>query len=179
MQIENISPYLSPLQIDNLNNNTKLLISDDFFSLINKLIDKPEQQNNKEVIPLEIIFYKKHRRPIESRNKVYKPVLDDQKHSTRSKSKHIGFAMPGIVKAFAIDKLDDKFTNPKNQYRTYNFSFNNSYKDSDGDKDPDYVDENINNNKLTFYYIFNIGVQSNLLNPKIFKEAIKQPNQLK
>jgi hypothetical protein len=66
--------------------------------------------------------------------------------------------MPGIVKAFAIDKPDNKFINPKNQYRIYNFSFNNSYKDSDGNKDPDYVDKNINNDKLTFYYIFNIGV---------------------
>jgi hypothetical protein len=64
--------------------------------------------------------------------------------------------MPGTAKAFATDELDNEFTNPKNQYRTHNFSFNNSYKDSDGDKDPDYVDENINN-KLTFYYIFNIG----------------------
>jgi hypothetical protein len=66
--------------------------------------------------------------------------------------------MPGIVKPFAIDKPDNEFTNLKNQYRTYNFSFNNSYKDSDGDEDPDYVNKNINNNKLTFYYIFNIGV---------------------
>ena len=66
--------------------------------------------------------------------------------------------MPGIIKAFAIDKLDNKFTNPKNQYRTHDFSFNNSYKNSDGNKDPDYVDKNINNNKSTFYYIFNIGV---------------------
>jgi hypothetical protein len=155
--VQNPSPYLSPPRINNLNNNTKSLIPDDFFSLINKLIDEPEQQNDEEVIPPEIIIRKKRRRPIRSRNKVYKPVLDDQKHSTRSKSKHIGFAMPGIAKAFAIDKLDNEFTNPKNQYRTYNFSFNNSYKDSDGDKDPDYVDENINNNKLTFYYIFNIS----------------------
>jgi hypothetical protein len=66
--------------------------------------------------------------------------------------------MPGIAKAFAIDKLDNEFTNPKNRYRIYNFSFNNSYKDFDGNKDPDYIDENINNNKLTFYYIFNIGI---------------------
>jgi hypothetical protein len=66
--------------------------------------------------------------------------------------------MLGIIKAFAIDEPDDEFINPKNWYRTYNFSFNNSYKDSDGDKDPDYVDKNINNNKLTFYYIFNAGV---------------------
>jgi hypothetical protein len=65
--------------------------------------------------------------------------------------------MPGTAKAFAINKPDDEFTNPKNRYRTYNFSFNNSYKDSDGDKDPDYVNKNINNNKSTFYYIFNIG----------------------
>jgi hypothetical protein len=66
--------------------------------------------------------------------------------------------MPGIAKAFAIDKLDGEFTNLKNRYRIHDFSFNNSYKDSDGDKDPDYVNENINNDKLTFYYIFNIGV---------------------
>jgi hypothetical protein len=65
--------------------------------------------------------------------------------------------VPGIAKAFAIDKPDDEFTNPKNQYRTHDFSFDNSY-DSDGDKDPDYIDENINNNKLTFHYIFNTGV---------------------
>jgi hypothetical protein len=66
--------------------------------------------------------------------------------------------MPGIVKAFIIDKPDNKFTNLKNQYKTYNFSFNNNNKDSDGDEDPDYIDENINNNRLIFYYIFNIGV---------------------
>jgi hypothetical protein len=66
--------------------------------------------------------------------------------------------MPGIVKAFTIDKLDNEFTNLKNQYRIYDFSFNNSYKDFDGDEDPDYINKNINNNKLTFYYIFNIGI---------------------
>jgi hypothetical protein len=66
--------------------------------------------------------------------------------------------MPGTAKAFAIDKPDNKFTNSKNRYRIYNFSFDNSYKDSDGDKHPDYINENINNNKSTFYYIFNIGV---------------------
>jgi hypothetical protein len=134
-----------------------LLIPDDFFSLIDKLIDKPEQQDNKEVIPLKITIYKKHRQPIGSRNKVYKLVPNNQKHSTRSKSKYTGFAMPGIVKAFTINKPNNEFTNLKNQYRTYNFSFNNSYKDSNGDKDPDYINKNINNNKSTFYYIFNIG----------------------
>jgi hypothetical protein len=66
--------------------------------------------------------------------------------------------MPGIAKAFAINKLDNEFTNLKNRYRIYDFSFNNSYKDSNGDKDPNYIDKNINNNKLTFYYIFNIGI---------------------
>jgi hypothetical protein len=66
--------------------------------------------------------------------------------------------MPGIIKAFATDKPDDKFTNLKNQYKTHNFSFNNSYKNSDGDKDPNYINKNINNNKSTFYYIFNIGI---------------------
>jgi hypothetical protein len=66
--------------------------------------------------------------------------------------------MPGTAKAFAINKLDNEFTNPKNQYRIYNFSFDNSYKDSDGNKDPNYVDENINNDKSTFHYIFNIGI---------------------
>jgi hypothetical protein len=69
----------------------------------------------------------------------------------------MGFAMPGIVKAFAIDEPDDEFTNPKNRYGIYNFSFDNSYEDSDGDEDPDYIDENINNDKSTFYYIFNVG----------------------
>jgi hypothetical protein len=70
----------------------------------------------------------------------------------------MGFAVPGIVKAFAIDELDNEFINPKNRYRTYNFSFDDSYEDSDGDKDSNYVDENINNDKSTFYYIFNIGI---------------------
>jgi hypothetical protein len=65
--------------------------------------------------------------------------------------------MPGTAKAFAIDKPDDKFTNLKNQYRTHDFSFDNSYKDSNSNKDPNYINKNINN-KLTFYYIFNIGV---------------------
>jgi hypothetical protein len=66
--------------------------------------------------------------------------------------------MPGTAKAFAIDKLNNEFINPKNQYRIYNFSFDDSYKDSDGDEDPDYIDKNINNDKSTFYYIFNIGI---------------------
>jgi hypothetical protein len=66
--------------------------------------------------------------------------------------------MPGIIKAFATDEPDNEFTNPKNRYRIYNFSFDNSYEDSDGNKDPNYINKNINNNKLTFYYIFNIGV---------------------
>jgi hypothetical protein len=70
----------------------------------------------------------------------------------------MGFAMPGIAKALAINKPDNEFINLKNRYKTYNFSFNNSYKDSNGDKDPDYINKNINNNKLTFYYIFNIGI---------------------
>jgi hypothetical protein len=66
--------------------------------------------------------------------------------------------VPGIAKAFAIDELDDEFTNPKNRYRIHDFSFDNSYKDSNGNKDPDYINKNINNDKSTFYYIFNIGV---------------------
>jgi hypothetical protein len=70
----------------------------------------------------------------------------------------MGFAVPGIAKAFAIDEPDDEFTNPKNRYRIYDFSFNDNYEDFDGDKDPDYVNENINDDKLTFYYIFNAGV---------------------
>jgi hypothetical protein len=77
VQIENISPYLSPPRINNLNNDTELLIPDDFFSLIDKLADEPEQQDDEEVIPPEITIYKKRGRPIRSRNKVYKPVLDD------------------------------------------------------------------------------------------------------
>ena len=66
--------------------------------------------------------------------------------------------MPGTVKAFAINKPDNEFTNLKNQYGTHDFSFDNNYKDFDGNKDPDYINKNINNNKLTFYYIFNIGI---------------------
>jgi hypothetical protein len=66
--------------------------------------------------------------------------------------------MPGIAKAFAIDKPDNEFTNLKNQYRTYNFSFDNSYKNSNNNKDPNYINKNINNNKSTFYYIFNISI---------------------
>jgi hypothetical protein len=84
--------------------------------------------------------------------------------------------MPGIAKAFAINKLDNEFTNPKNQYRIYNFSFNNSYKDSDSDKNPNYINKNINNNKLTFHHIFNIDVQSSPLNPETLKEAIERPD---
>jgi hypothetical protein len=76
-QVQNTSPYLSPPRINNLNNDTKSLIPDDIFSLIDKLIDKPEQQDNKEVILLEITIYKKRRRPVGSRNKVYELVLDD------------------------------------------------------------------------------------------------------
>jgi hypothetical protein len=82
VQIENISPYLSPLRINNLNNDTESLIPDDFFSLIDELVDKPDKQDDEEVIPPEIIIYKKRGRPIESRNKVYEPVLDDQKRTT-------------------------------------------------------------------------------------------------
>jgi hypothetical protein len=84
--------------------------------------------------------------------------------------------MPGIAKAFAINELDNEFTNPKNQYGTHNFSFNNSYKDSDGDKDPDYINKNINNDKSTFHHIFNIGAQLSLLNPETLEEAIEQPD---
>jgi hypothetical protein len=174
VQIENASPYLSPPRIDNLNNDTESLIPDDFFSLIDKLADELDEQNNKEVIPPEIMIYKKRGRPIGSRNKVYKPVPDDQKRTTRL-LQHMGFAVPGIAKAFAIDEPDDEFTNLKNRYRTYDFSFDNSYEDSDGDKDPDYV-ENINNNKSTFYYIFNTGAQSSLLDPEILEEAMERPD---
>jgi hypothetical protein len=84
--------------------------------------------------------------------------------------------MPGIAKAFAIDEPDDKFTNPKNRYRTYDFSFDNSYENSNGDKDPDYVNKNINNNKSTFYHIFNAGAKSSLLNSEILEEAIERPD---
>jgi hypothetical protein len=114
VQIENASPHLSPPWIDNLNNDTESLIPDDFFSLTDELADEPEQQDDEEVIPPEITICKKRGRPVGSRNKVYEPVLDDQKHSTRSKSKHTGFAVPGTAKAFATDEPDDEFTNPKN-----------------------------------------------------------------
>jgi hypothetical protein len=64
--------------------------------------------------------------------------------------------VPGTAKAFATDKPDNEFTNPKKQYRTHNFSFDNSY-DSDGNEDPNYIDENINDDKSTFHHIFNTG----------------------
>jgi hypothetical protein len=44
---------------------------------MDELADEPEQQDDEEVIPLEITIYKKRGRPIGSRNKVYKLVLDD------------------------------------------------------------------------------------------------------
>jgi hypothetical protein len=88
--VQNVSPYLSPPRIDNLNNDTESLILDDFFSLMDELADEPEQQDDKEVIPPEITICKKRGRSVGSRNKVYKLVLDDQKHSTRSKSKYTG-----------------------------------------------------------------------------------------
>jgi hypothetical protein len=72
-QVQNISSHLSSPRIDNLNNNTESLIPDDFFSLTNK----PDEQDNEEVIPPEIMIYKKRGRPVGSRNKVYKPVPDD------------------------------------------------------------------------------------------------------
>jgi hypothetical protein len=65
--------------------------------------------------------------------------------------------MPGTVKAFATDEPDNEFTNPKNQYRIHDFSFNNSYKDSDSNKDPNYIDKNINDDKSTFHHAFNTG----------------------
>jgi hypothetical protein len=49
---------------------------------MDKLADKPEQQNDEEVILLEITIYKKRGQPVGSRNKVYEPVLDDQKRTT-------------------------------------------------------------------------------------------------
>jgi hypothetical protein len=82
VQIENASPHLSPPRINNLNNDTESLILDDFFSLIDELADEPEQQDDEEVIPPEITIRKKRGRPIGSRNKVYKPVSDDQKRTT-------------------------------------------------------------------------------------------------
>ena len=101
VQIENASPYLSPPRIDNLNNDIESLIPDDFFSLTDELTDEPEQQNDEEVIPPEITIRKKRGRPVESRNKVYEPVSDDQKRTTRSQ--HTGFAMPGTAKPVYLD----------------------------------------------------------------------------
>jgi hypothetical protein len=176
-QVQNASPHLSPPRINNLNNDTKSLIPDDFFSLMDELADEPDEQDDEEVILPKITICKKRGRPVGSRNKVYEPVLDDQKYSTRSKSKHTGFAVPGIAKAFAIDELDDEFTNLKNRYGIYNFSFDDSYKDSDGNEDPDYVDENINDDlKATFHYIFNTGAQLSLLDPETLEEAMERPD---
>jgi predicted Zn-dependent protease with MMP-like domain len=61
VQIENVSPHLSPPRINNLNNDTESLIPDDFFSLMDELIDELEQQDNEEVILPEITIYKKRR----------------------------------------------------------------------------------------------------------------------
>jgi hypothetical protein len=77
VQIENASPYFSPPRIDNLNDDTESLIPDDFFSLMDELADKPEQQDDEEVIPPEITICKKRGRPVGSRNKVYELVSDD------------------------------------------------------------------------------------------------------
>ena len=109
---------------------------------------------------------RKKGRPIGSKNKTYTAVP----RTTRS-----GHARSGHA-AYITDELDEEFTAPKNQNGIHDFSFDNSYEDSNGEEDDDYVDQKVKNDKSAYHTAFYIGAKSNPTDPETLEEAKASPD---
>jgi hypothetical protein len=89
-------------------------------------------------------------------------------------------AVPRITRsshaAYIMDKLNKEFTAPKNQNGIHNFSFNNSYKDSNSEEDNNYINKKVKNDKLAYYAVFYAGAKSNPTDLETLEEAKASSN---
>ena len=173
---------------DNANDDADPNINpDDHFDLADEPQESflsPAHEEDEAAVDLPLIIIgKKKSRLIRSKNKTYAAVL----RTTR-----LGYARSGYT-AYVIDELDEEFTAPKSRSRltdeldeeftapknrngTHDFSFDNSYQDSNSEEDDDYVDEKVKNDKSAYHAALYAGAKSNPTDPETLEEAKASPD---
>ena len=99
----------------------------------------------------------KRGRPKGSRNRVYSPIAEEDKRTTRL-SKASTSSNTTSKQAHTAYVEDDPNESP------HDFSFDPSYEDSNRDQDQDYVDDRVPNDKSEYYHAFYTGAESNPYN---------------
>jgi hypothetical protein len=113
----------------------------------------------------------KRGRPKGSRNRVYSPVAEEDKHTTRSsQAKAPTSSNTTLKQAYTTYVEDDPNESP------HDFSFDPSYEDSNRDQDQDYVDDRVPDNKSEYHHAFYIGAESNPCDPTTLEEAKARSN---
>jgi hypothetical protein len=113
------------------------------------------------------VTVRKRGRPKGSQNRVYSPVAEEDKRTTRS-SKASTSSNTTSKQAYTAYVEDDPDETP---YDPHDFSFDPSYEDSNGEQDQDYVDNRVPDDKLDYHYAFYIGAESNPCDPTTLEEA--------
>jgi hypothetical protein len=106
----------------------------------------------------------KRGRPKGSQNRVYSPIAEEDKRTTRSSkaSTSLNTTSKQAHTAYVEDNPDES---------PYDFSFDPSCEDSNRDQDQDYVDDRVPNDKSDYYHAFYIGAESNPCDPTTLEEA--------
>jgi hypothetical protein len=108
----------------------------------------------------------KRSRPKGSRNRVYSPIAEEDKRTTRSSQAKAPTSSNTTLKQAHTAYVED---NPDES--PHDFSFDPSYEDSNGDQDQDYVDDRVPDDKSEYYHAFYIGAESNPCDPTTLEEA--------
>jgi hypothetical protein len=115
------------------------------------------------------VTIRKRGRPKGSQNRVYSPVAEEDKHTTRS-SKTSTSLNTTSKQAYTAYVENNPNESP------HDFSFDLSYKDSNSKQNQDYVDDRVPNDKSEYYHAFYIEAESNPCNPTTLKEAKARSN---
>jgi hypothetical protein len=111
----------------------------------------------------------KRGRPKGSRNRVYSPVAEEDKRTTRSLKASTSLNTT-LKQAYIAYVEDDSNESP------YDFSFDPSYEDSNRDQDQDYVDDRVPDDKSEYYHAFYTGAESNPCDPTTLEEVKARSN---
>ena len=171
------------LIFDNANDDADPNINpDDHFDLADEPQESflsPAHEEDEAAVDLPpVTMGRKKGRPIGSKNKTYAAV------PRTTRSGHAAYVTDELDEEFTApksrsrltDELDEEFTAPKNRNGTHDFSFDNSYQDSNGEEDDDYVDEKVKNDKSAYHAALYTGAKSNPTDPETLEEAKASPD---
>jgi hypothetical protein len=164
-----ISPSQETVSFDTHNRVSHNKIDpDSLFNLQDEPQDKPQDQltNNNDIeLAPEVTI--KRGRPKGSRNRVYSPIAEEDKRTTRSSkaSTSLNTTSKQAHTAYVEDNPNETPYNP------HNFSFDPSYEDSNGEQDQDYVDNRVPDDKSEYHHAFYTEAKSNPCNPTTLEEA--------